>query len=167
MESIDFIDATGEGEGSSDGDGSSDSGGSGEVGGSDDPSLGAVVSSDTDDGTPGTIDTTVAKINHKKHLEQRSEERIKTALDPNSESNKKIEQHIVKKNKGSITVNREAFIASLDANSNLKPGEARFYQLFSSAVMFNLQSIVDRHINKMKGEQSFFNEKQLRKLAKQ
>jgi hypothetical protein len=166
MDSIDFIDATGEGEGSSD-EGGSDSDGSGEVGGSDDPSLGAVVSSDSDDGTPGTIDTSAAKINHEKHLEQRSAERIKTALDPNSESNKKIEQHIVKKNKGSITVNREAFITFLHADSNLKPGEARFYQLFSSAVMFNLQDIKEHHIKKMKREQSFFNEKQLRKLAKQ
>lgn len=164
MESIDFIDATGEGEGSSD-EGDSDSGGSGEVGGSDDPSLGAVVSSDTDDGAPGTIDTSAAKINHEKHLEQRSAERIKTALDPNSESNKKIEQHIVKKNKGSITANREAFIKQL--YKELPRDEARFYQLFSSAVMFNLQDIKEHHIKKMKREQSLFNEKQLRKLAKQ
>ena len=164
MESIDFIDATGEGEGSSD-EGDSDSGGSGEVGGSDDPSLGAVVTSDTDDGTPGTIDTSAAKINHEKHLEQRSAERIKTALDPNSESNKKIEQHIVKKNKGSITANREAFIKQL--YKELPRDEARFYQLFSSAVMFNLQDIKEHHIKKMKREQSFFNEKQLKKLAKQ
>lgn len=162
MESIDFIDATGEGEGSSDEDGS-DSDGSDEVGGSDDPSLGAVISSDTDDGAPGTIDTTVAKDKHERELDIRSIKRIKEAL--KSESSKKINEHIVKKNKGSIAVNREAFIASLYAE---RPrDEARFYQLFSSAVMFNLQDIKEHHIKKMKREQSLFNEKQLRKLAKQ
>lgn len=162
MESIDFIDATGEGEGSSDEDGS-DSDGSGEVGGSDDPSLGAVISSDTDDGTPGTIDTTVAKDKHERELDIRSIKRIKEAL--KSESSKKINEHIVKKNKGSIAVNREAFINQLYTERSRD--EARFYQLFSSAVMFNLQDIKEHHIKKMKREQSFFNEKQLRKLAKQ
>ena len=167
MDSIDFIDATDEGEENPDSDSSSDSGDNSDSGDSDtdNPSLGEVVSSDSDDGSPGTIDTNGAKTKHEKKLEARNAQRVKEALDPNSESNKKIDEHIVKKNKGSITMSREDFVKSL-YSGEMSRDEARFYQLFSSAVMFNME-IAERHINKMKREQTFLKEKQLSKLAKQ
>ena len=164
-EILDFIDSVGDEEAdSSKADKSNDSDSDDQGEGEAEPSEAEVISSDFDGGEIGTIDTNLNRSEREVAAKTNDEKAIAAAKVPTKASNKQIASHIEKKISGKTTFSRESFIQ--DLYKNYDAPEARLFQLFSSAVMFNLE-IEDRHIAKIVRETSALPKRKVEKLAKQ
>lgn len=164
---LDFIDATSEAEKTNDEKEGEETEGEGNDDSQDPeaaPSSVEVISSEFDGGEVGTIDTNLNRAEREAAAKSKDQKAIEDAINPSKTSNKQIETHIKKKIAGKSTFSRKAFVEELHKNYDFS--EARLFQLFSSAVMFNLD-IEEHHIAKIVRESSTLSKRKIEKLAKQ